>query len=166
MKKKIYTYLGVFIFLAISRFIPHPPNFTNVLALSFYVPALLGIRYLPVLIISFAITDLYIGYHYATHWTWGSILIIGLLATFIKKNIIFRLSGALLGVIIFFLITNFGVWISGVHSINYNGLLNTYLFAIPFFLNNLIATFIFSILIEIIYAFFNLKINILNKKLK
>ena len=31
--------LGIFCALAASRFIPHPPNFTSLLALSFYVPA-------------------------------------------------------------------------------------------------------------------------------
>ena len=34
--------LGIFLALAASRFIPHPPNFTSLLALSFYIPALLG----------------------------------------------------------------------------------------------------------------------------
>ena len=55
--------------LALSRFLPHPPNFTSLLALSFYVPVLLGLRYLPALIVSFVITDLIIGYHTGTHWT-------------------------------------------------------------------------------------------------
>lgn len=166
MKKKIYISLGILVFFAISRFIPHIPNFTSVLALTFYVPNLLGVRYLPIVVISFAITDLYLGYHYATHWTWGSIFIIGLLASFVKKNIFYRLSGALLGVIIFFLITNFGVWISGVHSINNIGLVNIYLLAMPFFLNNLVSTFIFSILIESINTFYILKIKNVNKSLK
>ena len=69
MKKKVFILLGIFTSLAASRFIPHPPNFTSLIALSFYVPALLGIRFLPALIISFAITDLIIGYHSGTHWT-------------------------------------------------------------------------------------------------
>ena len=34
--------LGIFIVLAASRFIPHPPNFTSLIALSFYVPLFLG----------------------------------------------------------------------------------------------------------------------------
>ena len=55
--------VGIFLTLAASRFIPHPPNFTSLLALSFYVPAILGIRYLPALVISFVITDLFIGFH-------------------------------------------------------------------------------------------------------
>ena len=57
---------GIFCALAASRFIPHPPNFTSLMALSFYVPALLGIRYLPALILSFLITDLFIGFHSVT----------------------------------------------------------------------------------------------------
>ena len=47
--------IGIFLALAASRFVPHPPNFTSLLALSFYVPAILGIRYLPALLISFVI---------------------------------------------------------------------------------------------------------------
>ena len=30
--------LGIFLILASSRLIPHPPNFTSLIALSFYVP--------------------------------------------------------------------------------------------------------------------------------
>ena len=55
--------LGIFLTLAASRFIPHPPNFTSLIALGFYVPALLGTRYLPALLVSFVITDLIIGFH-------------------------------------------------------------------------------------------------------
>ena len=42
--------LGIFTALAASRFIPHPPNFTSLIALSFYIPALLGTRFIPALI--------------------------------------------------------------------------------------------------------------------
>ena len=55
--------LGIFVVLAASRFVPHPPNFTSLLALSFYVPAILGLKFIPALIISFLITDLIIGFH-------------------------------------------------------------------------------------------------------
>ena len=54
--------IGIFLALAASRFVPHPPNFTSLLALSFYVPVLLGIKFLPVLIISFVLTDFIIGF--------------------------------------------------------------------------------------------------------
>lgn len=134
-----------------SRFIPHPPNFTSLLALSFYVPVLLGIRYLPVLLISFAITDFIIGYHLGTHWTWGSVLIIGLISKYFSKNINIRIIGSLFGAFIFYLITNFGVWTSGMYNFTLNGLIECYTLAIPFFTYSLISTIIFSSFIEIGY---------------
>ena len=78
--------VGIFITLSASRFIPHPPNFTSLLALSFYVPAILGIRYIPILILSFAITDLFIGLHGLTLFTWGSVIFIGLISRFFLTN--------------------------------------------------------------------------------
>ena len=89
--------LGIFIALAASRLIPHPPNFTSLIALSFYVPALLGKGYIPAVILSFAITDLFIGYHTGTHWTWGSVLIIGLISRYLSSSIFLRMGGALFG---------------------------------------------------------------------
>ena len=86
MKKNALIVIGIFTSLAASRFIPHPPNFTSLLALSFYVPVLLGVRFLPALLVSFAITDLVIGYHTGTHWTWGSILLIGLISQYFNKT--------------------------------------------------------------------------------
>ena len=77
---------------------------------------MLGLKYLPALLISFAITDLVIGYHTGTHWTWGSVLVIGLISQYFYKNINLRLAGALSGSVIFFIITNFGVWTSGMYG--------------------------------------------------
>ena len=148
---------SIFIVLALSRFIPHPPNFTSLLALSFYVPVLLGLKYLPALIISFAITDLIIGYHTGTHWTWGSVLVIGLMSQYFTKKVSIRLVGALLGATLFFVITNFGVWTSGMYGLTLIGLLNCYTLAIPFFAYSMISTIIFSLVIETGYKFYKIK---------
>jgi len=152
--------IGIFVALAASRFIPHPPNFTSLLALSFYVPALLGIRYLPALIISFAITDLFIGFHGITLFTWGAVIFIGFLSKHFIKNILSRISGALIGACIFFIVTNFGVWSIGSYGYTMNGLLTCYTLAIPFFAYSLISTFIFSSIIEAAYKIKNKKIKI------
>ena len=86
MKKTGIIFFGVFISLAASRLVPHPPNFTSLIALSFYIPALLGIRYLPALLLSFAITDFFIGFHSTLIFTWGSIITIGLLSKYFTKR--------------------------------------------------------------------------------
>ena len=156
MKKHIIFFIGIFATLSLSRFIPHPPNFTSLMALSFYVPAMFGLRYLPHLLLSFVITDFIIGYHTGTHWTWGSVLLIGFISGFFLKTRITRIIGALSGATIFFIITNFGVWLTGIYTLNLKGLIECYYLAIPFFGNTLISTLIFSIVIELIYTQFKL----------
>jgi len=158
MKKNALIFIGIFTSLAASRFIPHPPNFTSLIALSFYVPVFLGLRFLPALILSFAITDLIIGYHTGTHWTWGSILLIGLISQYFTKNLNWRLSGALLGACIFFFITNFGVWASGMYGYTYGGMIKCYILAVPFFSYSLISTLLFSLIIESLNKLFKSKL--------
>ena len=159
--KYLQISIGIFIALASSRFIPHPPNFTSLLALSFYVPAIFGIRFLPALIISFLITDLFIGFHESILFTWGSVILIGFLSKFFISNIVTRISGALIGALLFYLITNFGVWSLGSYGYNLNGILTCYTLALPFFAYSLISTFIFSGVIEFFYKlnFLRLKIS-------
>ena len=158
MQRYINISIGIFVALAASRFIPHPPNFTSLLALSFYVPALLGVRYLPSLVLSFLITDLIIGFHGVTLFTWGSVILIGLGSKFFTKNILNRILGSLLGASLFFIITNFGVWTLGSYSYTFEGLLLCYTLAIPFFTYSLISTFIFSGVIEGVHKFSILKL--------
>jgi hypothetical protein len=142
--------IGIFLTLAASRFIPHPPNFTSLLALSFYIPALFGVRYLPALLASFILTDLFIGFHGVTLFTWGSVILIGLGSKFFTKTILNRIFGSLLGACLFFIVTNFGVWSLGTYGYNLNGFIACYTLALPFFTYSLISTFVFSGIIETI----------------
>ncbi len=157
--KKINILLGIFIALALSRFVPHPPNFTSLIALSFYVPAIFGLSYLPMLLISFVITDYIIGFHNTVFFTWGSVVLISFMSRYFLSSIIKRITGALSGAFIFFIITNFGVWFAGMYENSLNGLFQAYVMGLPFFGYSLISTFIFSAIIETIFKFkkFNLK---------
>ena len=115
---------GIFLALAASRFIPHPPNFI--------------------------VTDFFIGFHSSVLFTWGSVIFIGFISQHLTKNITFRILGALLGACAFFIITNFGVWSFGSYGYTLEGLILCYTLAIPFFTYSLIATLIFSTIIETI----------------
>jgi len=146
--------IGIFFVLAASRFIPHPPNFTSLLALSFYVPALLGIKFLPALLISYLLTDLIIGYHNVALFTWGSVILIGLLSRFFCNTLTNRIFGSLLGACLFFIITNFGVWSLGSYGYHLDGFIACYVLAIPFFGYSLVSTFIFSGIFEGVYKLY------------
>lgn len=150
---------GVLVVLSASRFVPHPPNFTSLLALSFYIPAVFGIRYIPVVVVSLLFTDLFIGFHRVTLFTWGSVILIGLISKFFLSTTFSRISGSLVGACIFFIVTNFGVWSLGTYGYSFEGFIACYTLAIPFFVNSIFSTLIFSIIIEIIYSYYIIKKN-------
>ena len=149
--------IGIFITLAISRFIPHPPNFTSLIALSFYMPFFFGIKFIPIVLLSFFITDLFIGFHNITFFTWGSILIIGMLSKIFFSTFISRISGSGFGALIFFILTNFGVWMFGGYGYTFEGLIACYVAALPFFGNTLVSTLLFALIFEVIYGFLSSK---------
>lgn len=149
--------IGIFLTLAASRFIPHPPNFTSLIALSFYVPALMGRKFIPAVMISFFLTDIFIGFHSVTFFTWGSVAIIGILSRHFINSTVSRISGALSGAIIFFILTNLGVWLMGSYGYTLNGLLTCFTLALPFFGYTILSTLLFSIIIEAIYMFYKKK---------
>ena len=146
--------IGIFLALAASRFIPHPPNFTSLFVLSFYIPAVFGLKYIPVVIFSLLFTDLVIGFHSTVLFTWGSVGLIGLISRYFNKSMMFRIFGALSGVLIFFLLTNLGVWLNGSYGYDLNGLISCYILAIPFFGYSFISTLLFSVLIETVFRIY------------
>ena len=101
--------------------------------------------------------DLYLGLHNTMFFTYTSLLAAVLLGMIIKnfktKEILF--SG-LISSIVFFVITNFGVWaISGMYEKNFSGLIQSYFMAIPFFHNTLISTLLYLFVLKFLFEFAN-----------
>ena len=131
------------------RIIPHPPNFTPVITLSLYLPFIFGVWSIPFCILGFAITDYFIGFHSLLFWTWGALAFTGYTSKFCNK-IFSRMFLSFIGAITFFIISNFGVWITGtLYEISAEGLLNCYIMAIPFFNNTLLSTMFFAVIFEL-----------------
>tara|TARA_B100000242_G_C42713312_1_gene333377 strand:- start:240 stop:497 length:258 start_codon:yes stop_codon:yes gene_type:complete len=78
-----------------------------------------------------------------------------MLSKYIYGSTFKRLCGACLGALLFFIITNFGVWLSGLYGYNIEGIIKCYVLAIPFFGYTLISTLLFSLLIETVYKYRN-----------
>ena len=83
---------------------------------------------------------------------------------FVSLGFKFRILGALSGAVLFFIVTNFGVWLSGSYGYTLSGLILCFTLAIPFFAYSLISTLIFSVIIETILKFEFLKIKTLTNK--
>jgi hypothetical protein len=155
---KFYLFIGCLGLILLYRLIPHPPNFTPVIAMALYLPIFFGLWSIPFLLLAFAITDYFIGFHSLLIWTWGSLALVGLFSQY-GKNILSRLFATFLGSIIFFIISNFGVWYSGgLYDHTLEGLIKCYIMALPFFTNTLLSTIIFALLIEFIIFSKNLNL--------
>ena len=140
--------IPVIIFAALSRLIPHPPNFTPIIAMCLFAGAYLKNFKLSILIILSAmiLSDFILGYHKVVPWVYMSMVLITLIGVILKKNI--NMVNCLLSFfsasLVFFFISNLGVWFIGYEK-SISGLINCYILAIPFFHNTLISTFIYGI---------------------
>jgi len=158
IKKEILPIAGLILFLSLFRLIPHPVNFTPILAAGIFSGFYFRNFFLSSFIVIFAmfIGDLYLGLHSTMIFIYISLIITVLLGLFIKK---FKskeiLLTGLLGSISFFLITNFGAWINlQIYEKSFAGLLQSYVLAIPFFQNTLMSTILYLFIIKLIFNFF------------
>lgn len=137
-----------------TRFFIHTPNFTPVIALALFGGVYLNRKYallLPLCLM--AISDIVIGMHNVVFFTWGSIVAISLLGTWLKSrnNWVNIASTNLLGAILFFVVTNFGVWAMGWYPPTLAGLADCFWLAIPFFRTTLLSTAIYSVILFGLY---------------
>jgi len=140
--------VGLTLLLGMSRIIPHPPNFPPILAVGIFVPLLTGNwkSALPLTLGAMFIGDLYWGLHSYMAWTYVSVALVSLIA--INFSL---LANCFIAPIVFFIITNFGVWTSGYYGFTLEGLMACYIAAIPFFHMTLLGTLTYTLLFYLIY---------------
>ena len=144
--------------LILSRLIPHPPNFTPLIAGAIFLPFLIKDKWLIIClpILCLLISDYFLGFHTVMIWTYGSFLLIGFMASHFSSAKLSSLIGlSLSGPTLFFLTTNFGVWLgSSIYSQDIQGLVQCYILALPFYASSLSATFLFANLFYFCQKFF------------
>ena len=141
--------------LSLSRLIPHPSNFTPMLAVGvfsgfYFRNFLLGVL---IVIFSMFLGDLYLGFHGTMFFTYISLAIAVILGLLIKRlKFTEILFSGLASSVCFFIITNFGAWLTlEMYEKNFAGLLQSYVLAIPFFHNTLISTFLYLIVLKFLF---------------
>ena len=151
MHKREFLVLAFVIFAVVMRLVPHPPNFTPITALALFGATTFSNRILGTLlpIIAMAISDIYLGFYSISIWVYSSFLLISLLAHYWK---VIKSKNILISSLIFFLVTNFGVWISG-YPLTLEGLLLCYTLAIPFLINTIIGDLFFSYVLKYSFKF-------------
>ena len=154
-KKKLFnfsnqeTFSMLLILLLVSfRIIPHPPNFTPIIAVAIMSSHLFKNSYLSVavLLIAMVVSDLFIGFYKNFIFVYSALSLIVFIFFKINKNINYKnlFIFSIFGSLIFFLVSNFGVWLLGnLYEKNLKGLLDCYVMAIPFFRNTLLSTIVY-----------------------
>lgn len=188
--RSFYSRFGVITLLillaALSRLIPHPPNFSPIGGMALFGAAYYTRRYSAYLIpvtamwISDLILNNIVYGQYFNHFVWfysgsaftyGAFILIVVYGSFILKKIrLANLIMASLGTsIIFYVVSNFGVWLSsGMYSHSFSGLITCYAAGIPFFKNTLLSDLFYS---GLLFGVFELslkrfpRLQILNKNI-
>ncbi len=140
---------AIILLLAFSRLIPHPPNFTPVGAIAIFAGAMLKDFRLALLIpiVALLISDAVIGFHSTMIFVYSAIIMIIAASYFWIKNIwIITLTiAAISSSILFFIVTNFGAWLThDMYPRTADGLIQAYIAGIPFLKNTLLGTLFFT----------------------
>ena len=137
--KNMLPAISLLLVAALSRFIPHPFNFTAVGAMALFAGANFKdkrIAYLmPITIM--LLTDLILGLHTSMIPVYGCFAFTVFLGTQINGKASFLRVGtaSILSSVIFFLVTNLPLWYldQGLYPMTWAGTMESYTMAIPFF---------------------------------
>ena len=139
---------AIILLAALSRLIHHVPNFSPIMAIALFGAAYFDNKYQAVLVplAAMFISDIFLGFHetmVAVYLSFALGSIIGfLLLKQIKVGKI--IIASLLSSVIFFILTNFAVWLfTGLYTPTFAGLTRCYTMAVPFFRYTLIGDLVY-----------------------
>jgi hypothetical protein len=146
---RLTTIIGMIVFAALTRLLPHPPNATAVSAIALFAGAQIADRRLAffVPLAALFLTDLVLGLHAGMLFVYACVAAMVLLgASMGARPQPLKLAGAsLAGSVLFFMVTNFGVFaLDGLYEKSFAGLAECYVLAIPFFQNALLGDLFFT----------------------
>lgn len=143
------------LFAAFSRLIPHPMNFAPIAAIALFAGVYMDKKFAFIIpVAAMLLSDIFLGFYSGIEWVYGSFAVIALIGLWLKKRVETRsglskagyITGtALVSSVIFFITTNFGVWLSGMmYEMNLSGLILCYTMAVPFFRNSLAGDLVYT----------------------
>jgi len=145
MSDKLKTTVLLIVTLALTRFIPHPPNATAILALSLFGGAAIANKKTAMLVVIAAmlLSDFLIGFHSTLPFVYVSLITLvfygsGMLNI---KSASSKALASVNGSLLFFVVTNFGVWmVQDLYPKTISGLVTCFVAGIPFLFNMILST--------------------------
>lgn len=135
----------------IMRFLPHIPNFVPITALSLFAGVYFSGYWAYLLpLAAMIISDTFLGFHTTMFFVYFSLLLTVAVGFFVrqKKNPLTIFLGTISGSVLFFLLTNFGVWLTtSWYTPDLAGIIKCYYMALPFFRNSLTGDIFYAIIL-------------------
>jgi hypothetical protein len=159
MTSKLFTPRFIFITSAIliaamSRLFPHIPNFTPIAAMALFGAVNFKDKRIAFIVplIAMFISDALLevttgwGFHNTMMYVYVSFILTSAIGLLVKRNvtIVSVLAGSVISSLLFFVITNFGVWAASGFQMGAAGLGTTYVMGIPFFAPTLLGDICFN----------------------
>lgn len=150
--RAIFVAVGLIVAMAAARFLPHPPNFTPVMSVALFGSAVFLNRYagIAIAVAAMLVSDAVMGLHSTLPFVYGAMVFAGILGFTLRMNRspLRVLAVTLAGSVVFFLVTNLGVFLmQDLYPRTASGLATCYLMAIPFFKNSLAGDVAFSVIL-------------------
>lgn len=168
--------VGLVLIAAFSRVVPHMFNFSPLGAISLFGAAHFNKKWQAILVPVAATwlsdlflnnviyTQYYSGFTWIPggfYWQYGSYVLIVLAGLLIFRKVTFTrvLGGALAATVIFFLLSNFGVWLgSRAYPQNFSGLMACYAAGVPFLKGTILGNLVYSAALFGTFAYMQKKI--------
>jgi hypothetical protein len=137
---------------ATFRLLPHPPNFSPIAAMALFGGAFMPRKALGILVplAAMLLSDLVLGFHASMPFVYAAVALTSVLGWWLATNRTLGRVGiaAVLASVLFFLVTNFGVWASqDMYPHTLAGLGACFVAALPFFQNTLAGDLVFTALL-------------------
>lgn len=152
MNARIVALISSILAAAALRLVPHPPNFSPIDAMALISGAYLGRRGLAFVapLGALLLSDLFLGFYHGMAFVYGSVALVVVIGWWVSsRRTPLRIgAGALVSSVLFFVLTNFGMWLfSGFYPRTLSGLVTCYVAAVPFFQNTLAGDLFYTALL-------------------
>lgn len=147
--RNLFIATGLILAVAITRFLPHPPNFSPVMAVALFGSAVFANRYIgfTVALLAMVVSDFFLGMHSTLPFVYASMLLAAFLGNLLRENrsVLRIVATTMAGSVLFFVVTNLGVFImQDLYAKNLQGLGECFAMALPFFQNSLAGDMVFT----------------------
>ncbi|HOW32156.1 MAG TPA: hypothetical protein PLP88_11350 [Bacteroidales bacterium] len=150
VSQSLYLVISLIVAGALMRLIPHWPNFTPIAAIALFGGTYIRRKELAIVIplAALFLSDLLLGFHSTMIAVYASFVLIATLGFLVRRNpSVINITGfSLASSVLFFLITNFAVWYSGLvpYSRDAAGLITAYVAGLPFLWNGMLGDLFYN----------------------